>query len=315
MISKSPINTNGCSNHLAFTRNARTAWSNIINSFQTTKIARVLLPSYIGYTDREGSGVFDPIKQASSLYEFYSLDDSLKIDLEEFEKLIIEHDLNIALVIHYFGFCPNDMDMIHQICRKHNVILVEDCAHAFQFNSVHQRLGKYGDYSFYSIHKHIATSSGGILRINNEKIDLVSIETQDRAPQDALEQLIRTDLDRVAEARRRNYLLYERLLSPQPGFEPMYVLREKDVPQTFPIRVKNNEREKLYFHLMGKEMIVIALYYRLIDEIKIELFPKSHLISQEILNLPVHQDITTEDIESICWEVGNYFRTGKHEPI
>ena len=80
-----------------------------------------------------------------------------------------------------------------------------------------------------------------------------------------------------------------------------------DIPQTFPILIKNNQREKLYFYLMDQGAPTTALYYRLIDQIKKEDFPLSHKISQEILNLPVHQDTNQDDIIIICDLIRNFF--------
>jgi len=64
-----------------------------------------------------------------------------------------------------------------------------------------------------------------------------------------------------------------------------------------PIIVKNNKREKLYFKLMDEGIPTIALYYRLIDSIDRRQYPDSYYLSNNILNLPVHQDITKNDIE------------------
>lgn len=307
MISKSAENPLGCSQNLLFTCNARAAWGHIIESFGDLARPRILLPSYIGYTEREGSGVFDPVKKRDAIYEFYKLNDKLEINLDEFEKIIKEKTINIALIIHYFGFCQNQMQQIKQICHSNNVVLVEDCAHAFRLNFKDETVGTYGDYSFYSIHKFIATPSGGILKVNTNKINLRPLEDSQRASRDVLEQLIKTDLKRVTEIRRQNFASYKSFLVEHADFEPMYYLKTEDVPQTYPIRVKNSRRENLYFYLMENQIPTIALYYRLIDEIKENLYPESFRLSREILNLPVHQDITTGDIEIICKKINKYF--------
>ena len=71
------------------------------------------------------------------------------------------------------------------------------------------------------------------------------------------------------------------------------------VPHNFPIIVKDGLREKLYFYLLGKNIPTIALYYQMVVSIKEEVYPLSHKISKNILNLPVHQDITFQDIDLI----------------
>ena len=94
-------------------------------------------------------------------------------------------------------------------------------------------------------------------------------------------------------------MLYASLLKPLDQIEIMFDLHDDDIPHTFPIRVKNLKREKLYFYLMERNMPTTALYYRMIDEIDASKYPTSYAISSEILNLPVHQDTTNEDIFSL----------------
>ena len=50
---------------------------------------------------------------------------------------------------------------------------------------------------------------------------------------------------------------------------------------------------------MLEDLPTIALYYRLIDAIRPEEFPVSHLLSRSILNLPVHQDTEIADLHQL----------------
>jgi dTDP-4-amino-4,6-dideoxygalactose transaminase len=93
----------------------------------------------------------------------------------------------------------------------------------------------------------------------------------------------------------------------QDYVEIIYALNEEDIPQSFAIRVKHGKRESLYFHLISKGMTMIALYYRMIDQIRSEEHALAFEISGQILNLPVHQDTTLEDVQAICREIRAYF--------
>ena len=115
MITKSATDKLNCTLNLHFTCNARTAWGHIINTISDVRKPKVLLPSYIGYTEREGSGVFDPIKENSAKYDFYKVTNNLAIDIDHFEQILKSGEISIALIIHYFGFCANDMDRIKQL--------------------------------------------------------------------------------------------------------------------------------------------------------------------------------------------------------
>lgn len=305
MISKSAGNKYNCVLNAFFTKNARTAFSHLIRSLSVNRKQKVLLPAYIGFTEREGSGVFDPVTANESDYAFYKVKDDLSVDLEDFNKQL-EH-VDIALIIHYFGFCRSDLATIKQLCVDAKVVLVEDCAHAFYLKSSNSMLGRTGDFSFYSLHKYIAVESGGILRINNKELKISEIAVQDWADRDVIEKYALSDFDAIKEIRRRNYSQYASLLKPLDQIEIMFDLNDSDIPHTFPIRIKNSKREKLYFFLMEQSMPTTALYYRLIDEIDSAQYPISFAISSEILNLPVHQDTTEEDIESLCNEIIKYF--------
>ncbi|MBC7490054.1 MAG: hypothetical protein H7240_08975 [Glaciimonas sp.] len=57
MITKSAENKNNFALNLIFTDSARTAWGHILAGVAAAKPPVVLMPAYIGFTEREGSGV------------------------------------------------------------------------------------------------------------------------------------------------------------------------------------------------------------------------------------------------------------------
>ncbi len=309
MIEKSPIDKQKYIKNLFFTSNARAAWEHILFSLKSSKNVEVLMPSYIGYTDREGSGVFDPVKTQNAHAEFYKLNEDLTIDLNHFKRLIQNKKFDCALIIHYFGFCRNNMEEIKNICRQNNVVLIEDCAHAFNLHFKDTLLGNYGDFSFYSLHKYLPTNSGGVLKRNNDKNKLKSLSIDKKIDIEDLEHYANSDFIEIAKKRRENYSLYEKYIGKNSNVHVMYELMPNDIPQTFPILIRNDNREKLYFYLFDQRAPTTALYYRLIDQITKEEFPESHKISNEILNLPVHQDTDHEDIIYICNLIRDFFGT------
>lgn len=301
MIEKSATNRQAFINNILFTSNARAAWEHILFSMKAVSIQpNVLIPSYIGYTDREGSGVFDPIEAQNANPEFYKLNNDLSIDMDNFKTLVETKKYNSALVIHYFGFCRNDMRYIKNICKQNNVLLIEDCAHAFYLHEKESLLGKYGDFSFYSLHKYLPTNSGGVLQNNTNVVVNSSLPEEKKINQQDLEHYAQADFSGIAKKRSENYKIYEKNIRQFSDIKIMYELKDGDIPQTFPILIKNGNREKLYFYLMEREAPTTALYYRLISQINPKEFPLSHKISCEILNLPVHQDTDERDVLFIC---------------
>lgn len=306
MISKSASNRAHLTTGAVFTASARAAWAHIIRSTMTGARRKILLPAYIGFTEREGSGVFDPVRLSGCDYAFYKVDHKLAVDIDDFKAKLAD-GADLVLHIHYFGFCTADMKLIRSLCDDAGALLVEDCAHAFHLETPESTIGRIGDFAFYSLHKYIATESGGMLKVNNAGLTVPAIPVEQQAGREVIEQYAITQFDRVKEIRRENFALYEELLADLPGIEVMYRLRGGDIPQTFPIAVKDGKREALYFYLMERAVPTTALYYRMIDQISIDEFPASFEVAASILNLPVHQDTTLDDVREVCAKLREFF--------
>ncbi len=312
MITKSAYDVGNFSNDLVCTRSARDAWKLILNTVKSEhNYLNILLPAYIGFTDREGSGIFDPVESTAAKFGFYKVNEDLSIDYDNLQHLIANNTFNVLLVVHYFGFCRNDLPKLKQICEDNNIILVEDCAHAYHLGQKKEGLGVDGDFSFYSVHKYLPVQSGGILKNISAKLKTLPVPEQDKMEEQVLFQLLKSNIVSIADKRRHNFQLYYDKLSEVNGIDIMYNLKDDEIPQTFPILVKNNQREALYFYLMERELPTTALYYRLIDHLVAQEFPISFRISNEILNLPVHQDVNDKDIYDLVSAIGQFFTLRK----
>ncbi|MDL3983937.1 DegT/DnrJ/EryC1/StrS family aminotransferase [Shewanella xiamenensis] len=309
MLLKSATDTNNCAYPYLFTKNARTAWYNILESIKVGKSRKLklLLPAYIGINEKEGSGVFDAVLKNQADFAFYKVTENLQVDIEDFNKKIKNESFDLALVIHYFGFSRINMDNLKSTCAENSVILVEDCAHAFYLGDSISKVGTYGDYSFYSLHKYLAVSTGGLLKTNNGTLPTPVLCSEDIIDFHALERFSSSDFKKIAEIRRSNYKFYQKKIVSNENIEVLFEISANDIPQTFPIRVKNGLREKLYFYLLDNNVPTVALYYRMIPQIDPSEFELSMLISSEILNLPVHQDTTLEDVDFVCRKINDFF--------
>lgn len=90
---------------------------------------------------------------------------------EERSKLII-------LLSHIGGIINPDIEEIAALCKKEDIVLIEDCAHSFgaTLNGKHSGLyGNAGVYSFYST-KAIPAGEGGIIVTNDEEIGTMAYE-------------------------------------------------------------------------------------------------------------------------------------------
>ena len=67
---------------------------------------------------------------------------------------------------------PCDMDKILDICKKHNLFLIEDCSHAHGATYKGKKVGTFGDAGCFSFqaNKIVTGGCGGVMITNNQEI-------------------------------------------------------------------------------------------------------------------------------------------------
>ena len=77
-----------------------------------------------------------------------------------------------AIIAVHFTGQPCEMEKIHNIARKHNLIVIEDAAHALGAQYKGKMVGSISDMTTFSFHpvKHITTGEGGMILTNNDKL-------------------------------------------------------------------------------------------------------------------------------------------------
>ncbi|MFH7818876.1 DegT/DnrJ/EryC1/StrS family aminotransferase [Neobacillus thermocopriae] len=102
---------------------------------------------------------------------------------EAFEKY---PNVKAVIVVHLYGLSA-DMDKIVELCKKHNVVLIEDAAESLGTYYKGKHTGTFGDYGIFSFNgnKIITTSGGGMLVSNNEeriaKVRFWATQSRDQA--------------------------------------------------------------------------------------------------------------------------------------
>ena len=102
-------------------------------------------------------------------------EDTWCIDPKEIEKAITPRTKAIVPVHLYGGFA--DMDAILEIAKKHNLFVLEDCAHKHGGEWKGKKAGSIGDIGSFSfqLSKHLTAGEGGVMTTNNpilaEKLD------------------------------------------------------------------------------------------------------------------------------------------------
>jgi perosamine synthetase len=99
-----------------------------------------------------------------------SLPGTWQIDPEDVKKKITPRTRAI-MAVHLYGH-PCDMDALTDIARKHNLLLLEDCAEALGALYKGRHVGSFGHIAAYSFfgNKTITTGEGGMVVTNNETL-------------------------------------------------------------------------------------------------------------------------------------------------
>jgi perosamine synthetase len=98
-----------------------------------------------------------------------SENETWNLDLDLIEKLITPRTKAI-IPVHLYGH-PVDMDRLMEIARKHNLIVIEDCAESHGATVRGRMTGSFGDMSCFSFYanKVITTGEGGMITTNNRE--------------------------------------------------------------------------------------------------------------------------------------------------
>jgi dTDP-4-amino-4,6-dideoxygalactose transaminase len=102
--------------------------------------------------------------------------DTFNIDPEQIEQKITSRTRAI-IPVHFAGR-PCNMDRIVSIAQKHNLIVIEDCAHAIESEYHGQKTGTFGQFGCFSFYvtKNVVTGEGGmVVAKRREDIDRVKM--------------------------------------------------------------------------------------------------------------------------------------------
>lgn len=98
------------------------------------------------------------------------LSDTYNIDVSDIERKITK-DTKAIIPVHYTGQ-PCDMDAITALAKKHQLIVIEDAAHALGASYKGAMIGSLSDMTCFSFHpvKPITTGEGGMVVTNDESL-------------------------------------------------------------------------------------------------------------------------------------------------
>ncbi|MEM5766655.1 MAG: DegT/DnrJ/EryC1/StrS family aminotransferase [Candidatus Aenigmatarchaeota archaeon] len=310
----------------------------IATSSGTTALHTALLAVGIKPGDEVITTPFTFIATANSILYcgarpvFVDVDEkTFNIDTTKIEGKITEKTRAI-LPVHLYGH-PADIESLIEICEEHNLILVEDVAQALgaEFNG--KKVGSFGDCAIFSFYptKNITTGEGGIVVTNDEKIaekcrkirnhgeyqryfvDSLGYNYRmtDIAAAIGLAQLNKLESLNAKRIENAEFLI-KQLKNVEEIETPFVAGNVKHVFHQFTIKTKRRDELKEFLDKKGIQSVV---YYPLpIHKQKLyqelgyrDTLPVSEKLSKEVLSLPVHPNLTKDDLSLIVNSIIEFF--------
>ena len=282
-----------------FYGSAREAFEDFLSHRPDDAGSTVLLPEFIGWSPREGSGVLDPVSRLDLTPEFYRLRRDLTVDVDDVAERLATRRYRALVVLHYYGRTDPGLAELAALARTHDVPLAEDNAHGFFSAELGGVAGGAGGVSLYSLHKMFPLPRGGAAVYRDP--GLLRGQT---ATEPALAcAVLGYDWRAIAECRRAHFLAAsERLRAAVQRGAPLELvwpsLADTDVPQSLPVFVLTDGRDRLYEELNAAGFGVVSLYHTLVAQLRSD-HPEAAWAAAHILNLPVHQDVEAAQLDRL----------------
>ena len=165
-IEKTALDKNKSFRPIFFYDSARLAEMAVLMYLKQKGNFTLFLPGYIGFSTKEGSGIYDPVTKTGTKHVFYKINKDISINTEDLtQKLKNTTNDKVVFIVDYFGYPDVNIEEVIRICRSENAIILEDCAHALYSDYIDHTCGIYGDYVIYSIHKMLPYEKGGFLKV------------------------------------------------------------------------------------------------------------------------------------------------------
>jgi perosamine synthetase len=273
------------------------------------------------------------ILEAGATARFAEIGDDFCVDPESVESLINPRTRAI-MPVHLYGL-PANMSAIAALAEKYGVDIVEDAAQAHGARFGGRSVGSFGIgcFSLYAT-KNITSGEGGIITTNDPSIAdrLRLLRNQGmRARYEyelpghnyrmtelqaavAIPQLAR--LAEVTRQRQWNAKMLCDGLAGLPGLSlPEVPADRTHVFHQFTVRVREDapvSRDELVARLAEADISAGIYYPRLMHDydcyrddprVVVDPTPRAHSVAQEILSLPVHQHLSSDDVGRIVQQV------------
>jgi len=296
--------------------NSGTSALNLALSMYNIKNKEVILPS-LSFVSTANAVI-----ENGGIPKFVDIDEkTLCIDPEKISKAISKKT-RLVLPVHFAGLGA-DLNKISKLCKKHRIAIIEDAAHAAGTKYDNKKIGSHGEFVCFSFHpvKNLAMPTGGLIAINRKDHKKISKTLKEKrwcgisdrkgnnydikklgwnyymnefSAAIGLEQLKKLDkgnnLRRKIAKKYYNDILVENKMPFKKGCSYHF----------YWIRVKNRKKFRMK---LQNEGIETGIHYKPIHTFSFYKsqthLPITEKISNEIVSLPTHPNLSEKDIEKI----------------
>lgn len=264
---------------------------------------------------------------------FVDCDETYTMDVKQFEQLAPTADAVIP--VHLYGH-PVQMTKVMEISKKHNLIVIEDCAQAHFAKQNNQMVGTTsaaGAFSFFPSKNLGAMGEGGAIIMDDElmrqhlkaavshgskekyKYEFVSLNYRMCSIQAAILDVKLKHLQDWTNQRRLLASIYFDQLSGVQGIK-LPIVRDDvyHVYHLFVIRTGRRDELKKYLQEHGIET---GIHYPIpchkqpaYEKYSETLCPRTEFYAKEILSLPLYPELDPKEIDYICRTIKTFFKKG-----
>jgi len=117
---------------------------------------KCLIPNYL----------CDSIYNCFDNFDYYKINNNFDIDTEYLTSIITNNNYKLIFIINYFGYIDKNIEFISKLCKKNNILVIEDFTH----NIYSEKF--YGDISICSYRKSLPTPFGAIVIDTNNILNI-----------------------------------------------------------------------------------------------------------------------------------------------
>tara|TARA_B100001109_G_C18808035_1_gene448301 strand:+ start:88 stop:1215 length:1128 start_codon:yes stop_codon:yes gene_type:complete len=266
-------------------------------------------------------------------------EETFNIDVTKIEQFISKKTKAI-IPVHLFGQSC-DMDAIMAIANKYNLFVIEDNAQAIGCNYKDLNgnkfktgtIGHIGTTSFFPSKNLGCYGDGGAIFTNNDKYaeiirglvnhgmykryyhDLVGINSRLDSVQAAILDIKLKYIDEYNSKRRKSAIIYNKMINCKGLIKP--IIKNDDDSHVFhqyTLRILDNKRDSLV-EFLNKNDIPCGIYYPVPlhkqkaytnQKNKEEDFSVTNKLSKEVISLPMHSELSNEQISFIAGKINDF---------